>query len=156
MIKAFISDLSGVLLSIKDKSYTGKLNALHEDLIAKGDYDFWLFFVLNEELISFYKSINKDINCYLLTRKYIQDYPPLAEKLKGVFKETFIGDRLGYKKDDPRAYQVIIEKINVSAEEILYLDDNRDNLEVAQKVGIKTIQYKFNTQAIEEITKTIT
>jgi hypothetical protein len=85
MIKALVSDFSGVLLSPADANYTGLLNDLYKELSARGEYDFWAYFRVNDDLLAFYKSICERINMYMFTREYLQEHPALQTKWKGVF-----------------------------------------------------------------------
>ena len=43
------------------------------------------------------------------------------------------------KKPDERIFLCTIEKLGVNAEECIYIDDRRGNLEAAKKVGMKPI-----------------
>ena len=83
MLKALITDLSRVLLFPKEAEFTGSLNGLHEKLFKEeGDYDFWKYFEINQELLAFYAELNKDLPVYVFTSKYIQEYPPLKERIQ--------------------------------------------------------------------------
>ncbi|OGH77671.1 MAG: hypothetical protein A3G08_04215 [Candidatus Magasanikbacteria bacterium RIFCSPLOWO2_12_FULL_47_9b] len=155
MIKALVSDFSRVLLSPKDNNYTGGLNALHKELSASGDYDFWAYFQLNQELLAFYKTISEDTGTYLFTTEYIQEHPALQPHLTGVFKQTFSGGRLGLKKTDAQSFRFIAAEIGFTPQEILYIDDKQENLDAAEEAGIVTILYQNNTQVIKDITDTV-
>lgn len=43
------------------------------------------------------------------------------------------------KKPDERIFQFTIEKLGVNAEDCIYIDDRRGNLEAAKKVGMTPI-----------------
>lgn len=44
-------------------------------------------------------------------------------------------------KPDERIFRLTVEKLAVKAEECLYVDDRRDNLEGARKTGMNTILF---------------
>jgi len=155
MIKAFISDFSRVLLSPKDDNYSRGLNSLHERLSADGNYDFWSYFRLNQDLLAFYKALGEKIDVYMFTTKYIQEHPPLAAKFEGVFKAIFSATRLNLKKNNFEAYKKIADKIRLKPEEILYMDDKQKNLDAAKEAGMIVIRYESNNQAIKDINKTL-
>jgi len=155
MYKALVSDLSRTLLSAADENYTGKLNGLHEKLIEEqGDYDFWSYFRLHQDLLAFYKTLSEKIDVYIFTTKFIQEYPPLAEKLEPIFKDIFSARRLGLqKKLEPEAYKVVAEKIDLEPKEILYIDDKQANLDAAMEAGMTVIKFESEEQAIKDIGK---
>lgn len=153
MIKAIISDLSRVLLFPVDEKYNGKLNALHKKLLQSGDYDFWKYFKINEELLEFYQKISLKIDFYMFTSGTIQEYPPLKEKLDPIFKTVFSATRLGVKKDDPEAYRKLADIIQVEVNEILVVDDDQKIIECIKKTGMITFQYENNEDLIRYIEK---
>lgn len=44
------------------------------------------------------------------------------------------------KKPDPRIFQILLDRYGLKAEECLFLDDHRENLEVASKLGFQVEQ----------------
>ena len=58
-------------------------------------------------------------------------------------------------KPNPDFYQYILDKYNIDAKELLFLDDNVDNVNGAKELGINTIKVDKNTDLIEEISKYI-
>lgn len=151
MIKALVSDFSRVLLSPVDNTYTGGLNDLHQELAARGDYDFWQYFKLNQDLLTFYQRINKQVAIYMFTSEYIQEDPALQPKLTGIFKNIFSGARIGLRKSDPQAYKTITERIGLKPEEILYIDDKQTNLDIAQEAGLNALLFESNEQVMADI-----
>lgn len=155
MIKALVSDFSKVLLFPTDSNYTGSLNDLHKELSARGDYDFWTYFRVNQDLLAFFQAIGNRINIYMFTTEYIQEHPALQPKLDGVFKDIFSGVRLGLKKADSSAYKTIAEKIGLKSEEVLYIDDKQANLDAAKQAGFNVILFRSNDQIIADIGKSL-
>ncbi len=152
MIKAIVSDFSRVILSSKDNNYDGKINGLHEKLLLKdANYNFWNYFVLNQELLEFYNRIKNELNIYIFTSRYVQQHPPLKEKLEGIFKDIFISTDLGVKKIDREAYLLIADKIGLDTSEVLLIDDRQINIDVAKEVGMATILFKTNKETIKNI-----
>lgn len=150
MIKAIISDFSGVILKPVDINYTGGLNSLNKKLSMDGEYDFWKYFQLNEGLVNFYKSLSR-LDVYVFTTGTIQEHPSLKPKLEGVFRDIFSSDRIGLNNKDDEAYKAIINRLDIDPQEILYIDDKQENIDIATKLGIKSIQYISNEQVIDDI-----
>ena len=153
MIKVIVSDFSRTLLLPIDESYGGGLNALHENLKDRVDYDIWKHYRLNQNLLDLYKTIGSRINIYMFTTGYIQEWPPLKEKLNGVFREVFSSIRLDFKKDDPQSYKIIAKKVGCDLSEILYIDDEQVNLDAAKEAGMAVIRFESEQQAIKDIGK---
>jgi len=151
MIKALISDFSKVLLFRKDNPELGKLNNYHKELLKKKDYDFWQYFILNTELLDFYKQLSSSLDMYIFTTKYIQEYPPVQKKLKSAFRKIFSAIRLGIKKDKPEAYLKLIDLLKLAPEEILFIDDTQANIEAAKKAGLKTIHFTDTKSIINRL-----
>ncbi len=154
MIKAIVSDFSRTLLYPTDVSYTGGLNSLHESLKDSADYDIWEHYRLNKDLLAFYKTKGNVVDVYMFTTRYIQEWPPLKEKLDSVFKYVFSSARLGLPhKTNPQAYKVIAEKVGLETNEILYIDDKQANLDAAKEAGMVVIRFESEQQAMEDIGK---
>ncbi|MFA6391313.1 MAG: HAD family hydrolase [Patescibacteria group bacterium] len=153
MIKAIVSDFSRVVLLPNDETYTGGLNALHKKLSKDGEYDFWNYFRLNSDLVDFYKSISSKVDVYIFTKGYIQEYPVLKEKIRGSFKNIFSASELGIKKDNDESYRIIADLIKIEPEQVIYIDDNQDNLNSAKKAGMHVICYNSNEQVINSISE---
>ena len=155
MINALISDFSKVLLFKKDDKNSGKLNELHQELLKTGDYDFWNYFTLNTELLDYYVNLSSKIEIYIFTSEYIQEYPPVMEKISPLFKDIFSALRLGVSKSTPEAYTKIASLIQKSPDEIVFVDDTEINIKAAQAAGLVTVHYQDNETAIEELNKII-
>ncbi len=84
----------------------------------------------------------------------------LQNKYKDIFdcfekNITIISAEVGFSKKDKdfSIYTLAIEKAHALPEEILFIDDSQQNLEMAQKKGIKTFLYNalsFNLETLLE------
>lgn len=54
-------------------------------------------------------------------------------------------------KPDPKLYQILLGRYNLEAEESLFIDDNINNIEAAQKMGFQTIHFTKDTDLEKEI-----
>ena len=150
MIKIVITDFSRVLLFPVDESYKGGLNVLNNQLLKSDpDYDFYKHFKINEELLHYYASL--DLPVYIFTSETIQEHPAAKERLGSIFSGVFSAKNLSLSKVDKSAYWAIVGELNVQPEEILYIDDNIDNVQAAQAAGCETILYVSNGDVINKI-----
>jgi putative hydrolase of the HAD superfamily len=71
------------------------------------------------------------------------------KKLDDLFETVFLSYEMGLMKPDPKIYQQVLEQAGLKAEETLFLDDNRDNIESASKLGIDTIHVQKPVTILE-------
>ncbi|MCE7070163.1 HAD family phosphatase [Dyadobacter sp. CY327] len=72
-----------------------------------------------------------------------------VKKLDDLFETVFLSYEMGLMKPDPRIYQKVLEQAGLKAEETLFLDDNRDNIEAASLLGIDTIHVQKPVTILE-------
>ena len=135
-----------------DADYTGGLNELNNKLLGENpQYNFLDSFILNSELLSYYSELNKTIPVYVFTSETIQDHPSIKEKVRSSTSGVLSASKLGVHKSEPSAYKKVLRTLSLKPEEIVYIDDKQENLDVAKRVGIKTILYSDNQNTINEL-----
>jgi len=72
---------------------------------------------------------------------------PVDEIFGTVVDSGFVGCR----KPESRIYALTLERLGLSAERCLFVDDTLVNVEGAQKAGMATVHFRENEQAIAEI-----
>ena len=101
-----------------------------------------------EEKVVFLKKLSKQYPLYMLSNTN----PVAMEACKEIFKRTdfrpeeiftklFLSYRMKMIKPEPDIYRTAIKEIGLPAEEILFIDDSRANLEAAQREGLRTAFY---------------
>ncbi|MGH7241728.1 MAG: HAD family hydrolase [Candidatus Saccharimonadales bacterium] len=74
------------------------------------------------------------------------------EQLK-LFDATALSFELGFIKPDPRAYQAITDRLGVSPEECVFIDDQERYCTGAREVGMQAIWYQDFEQARADLEK---
>lgn len=74
-----------------------------------------------------------------------------AEGYYDCFDPLILSCEAKASKPQPQIYHLLIKEIALHPEEILFVDDKEENLEVAQELGIQTIQYDFNKDSMEDL-----
>ena len=156
MIKVVVSDLSKTLVYVRDQNYKGLLNSAHEALKGRlgEEYPFYDYFGLNEQLLGWLEARRGKYDMHLFTDGTVQDHLPLMERLSRVFDFTenvHTPASVGYSKKDPRAYTKIVEEMGVKPEEVMFVDDNGENLEAARAAGVNVVRFETEAQAIGEM-----
>jgi putative hydrolase of the HAD superfamily len=72
---------------------------------------------------------------------------PVEEIFSVVVDSAFVGTR----KPEPRIYELTLERLGVPAEAALLIDDIELNCDAARQLGIESIWFRSNQQAIAEI-----
>lgn len=79
------------------------------------------------------------------------------EKFDFSIFDLFINSaELGIKKPDPKIFELACQKLSVRPEESLFMDDNIENIESAQKLGMETILWdksSYKENLLQELLK---
>jgi HAD superfamily hydrolase (TIGR01509 family) len=103
---------------------------------------------VNQELVDLLGELKKKgIKLFLFSaadeqqiKEHAANYPFLA-----VFDKLYYTGEIGFDKAEPDAYQLILDKQGLVAEECLYFDDSPANVVAAREVGIDA--YVFENAA---------
>lgn len=99
---------------------------------------------LNRPLIDIIKKLKTKYKITLLSnnnREYVQEYiyKPGLDKL---FDVMVVSYETGYRKPAPEIYKILIQKLGVEPNEILFLDDDSSKLGAAEAQGLQTLVYQ--------------
>jgi HAD superfamily hydrolase (TIGR01509 family) len=155
MFKAVVSDFSRVLLFPKDKNYSGSLNALHKELSQQEGYNPLDHFELNTQLLDLYKSLKEKTPIYIFTSDAIQDAPEFKQYLDPVFAGILSDKKMNTDKKIPEAYKLFAAQLQLSPDEILYIDDANENIEAAKTAGLHTFLYAGYEELSQQITESL-
>ncbi|MEW5798896.1 MAG: HAD family phosphatase [Bacteroidota bacterium] len=98
----------------------------------------------NEEIVPFVRKIQKQYRTAILSNtspshwEKVIHISPLVRSIPHHF--TSFG--IGAMKPDPVVYRHVADALNVQAREIFFIDDLKENVEGAVKVGMQAIVYK--------------
>ncbi|HKZ45146.1 MAG TPA: HAD family phosphatase [archaeon] len=71
----------------------------------------------------------------------------------GFFDAVIASCDVGMMKPDREMYELVLKKLGVAAEECVFIDDNSNNVEGAEKVGMKAILFKDAKQLEDDLRK---
>ncbi|MFH1030163.1 MAG: HAD-IA family hydrolase [bacterium] len=116
---------------------------------------------VNKEIIKFAKNINKAmsqpprpaallgegtaaIKTLLLSKNTRSQFSDIGKRLgfKDSFEFVINTWEIGLPKASEQTIRYIMKKFKVNADEIIYIDDQEENLIAAKKLGVRTIFYK--------------
>ncbi len=131
-------------------------NKVRQDLKVKdgGDLDFlenWIGdYKPIKETHKLLKTLEKNYKVGLITNLYIGMFQKLLEKKlipKAKYSAIVISCETGFRKPEKEIYNIATEKSGVKPEEILLIDDRKDFVEGAKKMGWQT--FLFNTKNLK-------
>jgi epoxide hydrolase-like predicted phosphatase len=130
-------------------------DVLHVPLEQQQDFEnaFWAGDRLDTELIDFLDSLRPEIKTALLSNAWTGTRQSLFEKYgsKDVFDISVFSYEVRLAKPDPAIYRLMLSRLEIQPEEGIFLDDNLQNIEAANLLGIHGIHFKGREQAIREI-----
>ena len=180
MIKVIAFDLVGVLVSEKDielSEIEDKLERMFGPNLNDSDYLIEarkiiekdsmimnvtetlidkLYKVRDREIFKNIKNINKNVKVIVATNhlSYIRNF--IGEYFNVEYLDDLIISAEIHKiKPTPDFYEYILNKYNIESNELLFLDDNNDNILGAKELGIHTIKVEKDTNLFEEISNFI-
>ena len=108
--------------------------------------------VIDLNILSFLRSIKPKYKVGLISnawsglRAYIE-----REKFDDAFHQMIISAEVGVAKPDPKIFQLALDQFQVKANEAVFVDDVRENIEACEKFGMKGIQFKDSESALQQL-----
>lgn len=100
------------------------------------------------ESIAALPELKSRYNLYLLSNTneiHMQEFHRIYRTLfaessfDDLFDAAYYSHRIGHRKPNAGAFEFVLEKHGLVAEETLFIDDSINNIEAAQKLGIQTV-----------------
>ncbi len=68
-----------------------------------------------------------------------------------LFNPILFSHEIGIRKPDPKAFLLMLERLNLTAEQTLFIDDIQRNIEAATKLGINTIWFEDRESGVNKV-----
>ncbi len=113
--------------------------------------------ILNEQTLNFIKRVREEgYKTFILSNAPLE-IPLFLEKVDILkyFDGKIISAEERLSKPDPKIYELLLKRFNLNAEECLFIDDRRENIESAMKCGLNGYIFDYNEfdNFLEEIKK---
>lgn len=76
-----------------------------------------------------------------------------AAGLMEIFDTVVVSTEIGYIKPDPRAFAVLIGQLDISADELVFIDDTARSLESSSEVGFYPIKFNSFSELLVSLAK---
>ncbi len=112
---------------------------------------------LDQEMMDFIRGLRPHYKTALLSNAS----PRLTELLDALdatdaFDVIVISGLVGVQKPDPAIYRVVLERLGLAPEETIFVDDFVENIEVAQKLGMRTLHFRAEMDWRRELEQRLT
>lgn len=91
---------------------------------------------------------SRGVRCYLATNqdehrgRHMQETFGYAD----LFDDTFYSYALGVAKPDPAFFAAVLQRLDLAADEVLFVDDSARNVEAARTVGLRAEQWHVDDE----------
>ena len=113
------------------------------------------YYVLNKKLIEFaFKKKKQGYKIAILSDQWWLSKEALVPRyFYTKFNPTIVSCEVGVRKPNPKIYRLMLKKLRLPAKQTVFIDNQKWNIPPAKKLGMKTVLFKNNKQAIREINK---
>jgi epoxide hydrolase-like predicted phosphatase len=118
----------------------------------------WEELIFNHELASFLQQLRPRYKTALLSNAWSN----ARHNIERLFQlHTFVDLQIfsaeeGLAKPDPRLYHLALSRLGVQPAEAIFIDDREENILAAQQIGMHTILFEDNKQAIAALQSMLT
>lgn len=146
--KRAMEDVFRMILAEHDKTIS-----IEKVVLAyKKNYD--KYATLNDKMIDLIDKLQNKIKIYALSNtNKIHKEVNKQRRLFTHFEHVFLSCDMGIRKPDKRIYLLILDQLHVKPDEILFIDDNDENIQIAKSLSIKAIKYINYDSLISELKK---
>ncbi len=133
---------------------------LDDDKLAQYLADLWREYLgsANTELIEYARRLRPRYRTGIVSNSFVgaREREQAAYGFEDLVEEIVYSHEAGFSKPDPRIYELICSRLNVSPGEMVFLDDTEACVAGAREAGIHAVRYQDNAQAIAAIEELLT
>ena len=123
-----------------------------EEKVRQMNADFTNAKALNTELLELVPKLRESGYVTAILSNYTSALKGVLKEheIDGLFDHTFVSGEIGFQKPDPRIFAHVCDELQITPEEMVFIDDTPRSLETAGEVGYVPILYKDNDQLFAE------
>ena len=113
---------------------------------------------IRPQMVAAIRSCSSSYKTACLTNNFSRAEAVVSEEVAAIYAlfDAVLESRvLGVRKPDPRFYELACERLGVSPEECVFLDDLGVNLKPARALGMHTIKVSDPEQALDELGRVV-
>lgn len=155
-IKVLLVDFSYTLCFPKTRAAIESLNGLYQEIkqnnASANPLD---SFIVNQELLNYLQTLKTNHKIYIFTSGTMHTDQKIFQFLEPVFDGYFTSVELQMPKSFPNTYKLIANKLEITPNNILFIDDQQKNITAAVTAGCTGIQFTNTATIIESIEKIV-
>lgn len=107
------------------------------------------------EIIELARQLGSDYQTVILSNIEAAHHQQLQDSMDFLpyFSTHFMSYELNLAKPDPAIYQTVLNQLEVSPAECFFIDDRRENVVAARKLGIKSHQFRNSRKLRRDLTR---
>jgi epoxide hydrolase-like predicted phosphatase len=134
---------SGIISDVEYWADVAHQLHLDEDALLEFRHDYFSGDELDIDMVQFIRELRPRFKTALLSNASPQLVELLDEmKVTDAFDVIVISGLLGVQKPDPAIYYTALERLGVTPEEAIFVDDFAENIEAARRLGIRTLHFR--------------
>lgn len=145
---------------ITDSAYWADVAAqlgLEDVALAEFRRDYFGGDRLDQEMVQFIRGLRPRLRTALLSNAS----PGLRDLLDGLgvtdlFDVVVISGEVGVQKPDPAIYHLLLDRLDLSAGETIFVDDFIRNIEAAQRLGMRTLHFEASMDWRAQLSRELT
>lgn len=131
----------------------GRRLGLSANQLASFRLDFWKSEMLDPELIRLVRTLRPRYKVGIISNAWSDARTVLNRKfsLDSLVDDVIYSAEVKLAKPDARIFQLALKRLDVQAEEAVFVDDVLVNVQGAQALGMKGVQFKITEQTVNDI-----
>ena len=112
-------------------------------------------FYVDQEMLALVRELRRSCTTALLSNfpAHVHDFMKSSWHMDGAFDHIIVSADVKLIKPDPRIYQLTLERVGCRAQEAVFIDDRKINVDAAQALGIKGILFESKARTIEALNR---
>ena len=101
-----------------------------------------------DTVVKFLQHLGKSasVNVYAMSNVAREDFAALSRKMDwSLFDRVFTSGAVGMRKPDHNFFCYVLEEIKLAPEQVVFVDDKRENVLAADRLGIRSILFDNST-----------
>jgi epoxide hydrolase-like predicted phosphatase len=114
-------------------------------------------FYIDQEMLALIRVLRKSYTTALLTNfpTHVHDFIQRSWHVDGAFDHIIVSSDVTLIKPDPRIYQLTIDRIGCQANEAVFIDDRKINVDAAKAMGINGILFTTKGKTIDDLNRVL-
>lgn len=133
--------------------YVAETLGLSDEQLPQFHSDFWAGDLLDTDLAQFMQTLRPRHKVGIISNAWSDARRVLDRKfnLGSYVDDAIYSAEVKLAKPDVRIFRLALERLDVRAEEAVFVDDVLENVQAAQSLGMKGVQFKSTEQTIHDV-----